>query len=451
MRRSRPSLTRLGILVTVISLGSLIGFTPETSAQSASPPEAAFRDALSVDQVVNSDTGARITLGFRSDLPYVRDLEIRRRGGDKSAELVNGIVASPAEAIELRTRQRLQENVEIISDYGALFPDEYAGMYIDQPHGNAVVRFVANIPKHSATLSAKFVLPSRLRVTAATWTSKELHAVAQQIVASASTNLIPLRTELTAVAVSPINNNVVVYLSQIDDAVRQYFERSYPPGQVSLELGLGSVGDTVDTAGSAMTNTTLGLGCTFGFSYRTPAGGWGVLGAGHCGRAGDHVIPNSNTNQIHTVFGTSWGSLTATETMAIPTNAQQASNVIATGATITALGGAESDKLGTYVCKYGRSSLEKCGTVSAIFDWYHVSVSDKQNFPDTDVAWMRGIWLGVCNSELPGDSGGPVYLDGRAYGIIHGRPVNGCGDWALYTAAVYATQYWGIIIPAGNI
>ena len=100
-----------------------------------------------------------------------------------------------------------------------------------------------------------------------------------------------------------------------------------------------------------------------------------------------------------------------------------------------------SQVIGGYVCKYGKTSKYTCGTISdknfdPNYNW---------QFGDTSPTFIRvASTEGWGDLSEPGDSGGPWFLTGDAYGTMSGQIEP--GDDAIYMAVNYVESGLGVSV-----
>jgi hypothetical protein len=112
---------------------------------------------------------------------------------------------------------------------------------------------------------------------------------------------------------------------------------------------------------------------------------------------------------------------------------------------ITGIEGRSAQSVGDYVCKYGHYGEYACGLIYSKNAWPAADV------PNPDNTFI----LVQPSSDLadPGDSGGPVFSDHKALGIIHACVSTDpqCDDpslvdWMIYTAVNYVQNGVGVTV-----
>lgn len=166
--------------------------------------------------------------------------------------------------------------------------------------------------------------------------------------------------------------------------------------------------------------------CTTGFTVQNAAGTKGVLTAAHCGntqRFDGTVLPfvserrsGSADIQWHTI-----GSLT-------PRNRVRTCTLFGFSCgsrEITGTVTRTSQTVGTYVCKYGKTTGKTCGYITT--NSYRSAA-----VPSANATFVRVSKAGTDLSS-GGDSGGPWYSGNNAYGTH----VSGIGDDSVYMPINY--------------
>ena len=176
--------------------------------------------------------------------------------------------------------------------------------------------------------------------------------------------------------------------------------------------------------------------CSVGFNVtKASSGQQGFATAGHCGNAGDTVHTLVNRRTVTAALGSfqassypnngdmAWVALTGTHTLPAVVDGYSAADVPVHGATVAPIGAA--------VCRSGRTTGWKCGTIEA----YNQTV----NYPDVSVSGLTRVK--VCAEG--GDSGGAFITGaGQAQGVLSG------GNYSCQkNVASLATSYFQPIGP----
>ena len=198
--------------------------------------------------------------------------------------------------------------------------------------------------------------------------------------------------------------------------------------------------------------------CTAGFAAREPGGAYGIITAGHCSnnqRMRGVALPH--------VYG--WESVTAdAQFHKIPTNPFGSHRLlddyicnsylpITSQCDVTG-DRARNDMMGEYVCHIGRRSGTSCGTVTDItyrptYDGACKAWANDNN--DGPNMMCSSVFVKVDGPSLKscgGDSGGPWYRSGVAYGITMGTlGIAGCnrrGQAAFFSAIRYVERFLNV-------
>ena len=169
--------------------------------------------------------------------------------------------------------------------------------------------------------------------------------------------------------------------------------------------------------------------CTSGFTAQSNSGTYGIITAGHCGDNGPNETATIKMHNITLPHVNGWASVNAdAQFHKIPTGSSHVlrddyrCNVYRqVGWCDVADDIARSDMIDDYVCHTGRSSGITCGTVT--------NTSYQPTY--TGACWSSGGDATSCNNvfvevsgptlkSCGGDSGGPWYRSGTAYGIHKG-------------------------------
>jgi len=175
--------------------------------------------------------------------------------------------------------------------------------------------------------------------------------------------------------------------------------------------------------------------CSVGFNV-SKSGAQGFATAGHCGNAGDTVHTLVNKRTVSASIGSfqassypnngdgAWVQLTGSHTLVAAVDGYNQADVPVRGSTVAAIGAA--------VCRSGRTTGFKCGTIEA----YNQTV----NYPDVSVSGLTRVK--VCAEG--GDSGGSFITGaGQAQGVLSGGNYSCKGNQANL-----ATSYFQ---PIGEI
>lgn len=121
------SITRLALTLLVSSVVVAPG--------AISPIPSRVLSTASASQSLNDAIRFRMAFGLNADATYVSQV----MANPAASSAAYGTVLLPSEQAELDARLVVQRQLSALEDYVAAHPDMFAGMWIDQPHGGAVV------------------------------------------------------------------------------------------------------------------------------------------------------------------------------------------------------------------------------------------------------------------------------------------------------------------------
>lgn len=172
-------------LVLVVGWDTAQPFMPGPGPAASAGPRSAAPDSSAepsgdVESLVVMSATFRREFGLRADDAWVREV-----AADPAARWNYGVPLTAAEEAELDGRSaHVNELAPVLEAYGALHPDEFAGMYVDQERGGLlVVLFSANVDEHAAAI-AQLVRPGApIELQLAPHTQADLHELMEQITA----------------------------------------------------------------------------------------------------------------------------------------------------------------------------------------------------------------------------------------------------------------------------
>lgn len=146
---------------------------PADASPSLGPTEAEIEDAVRF----------RREFGLPSDRAWVEQVAADPASAEGLATF--GIPLLPAEVADLLARIGSQRDITpIVMRYGATQPDSWAGAFIDQAAGGAVVaQFTSNLERHERHLRALLPAGARFEVREVRWSRAELDRFAGEIIA----------------------------------------------------------------------------------------------------------------------------------------------------------------------------------------------------------------------------------------------------------------------------
>ena len=295
---------------------------------------------------------------------------------------------SDDEAIRRLVLQGVAENLN--ADLVANEIGSYAGLWIQhEPDYRIIVQFTHDGNSIIKSHIDNSPLVSMIEVRKADVSLEELGLGQTQIAQVMSQSRIPFKT-----GINVIGNGVELYVISTADAVAYLGDMKISLPDHTRIIKVNELGTEVENIYGGLALTT----CTSGFSVINASGIKGVTTAGHCNNqqsfngidlpflAGTQHIPG--TTQARDI---QWH------------RADHEFNVV--GRIEDGIGGRailyeklrDSQVVGGYVCKYGKTSGYGCGLIANVY--------------------YDGVNVRVDNITVePGDSGGPWYLLNTAYG-----------------------------------
>ncbi|RJQ78621.1 S1 family peptidase [Pseudonocardiaceae bacterium YIM PH 21723] len=273
--------------------------------------------------------------------------------------------------------------------------DQLAGTYYD----SASRRLIANVTDESTAASAR---KAGADVRFVQRSGKQLTATMAQLDAAEADKDITgwfIDPAANAVTVKGLNQAAIgAFLAKAGvpaDSVRTVIEAERPQTHAEIVGGMeyGINGQFL---------------CSVGFGARKGSAN-GFVSAGHCGDTGSKVTINGSSAGSFTqsVFPGSDYSFVTTTSSWTPTNKVNGHSQRITGQQSTAVGGS--------VCRSGRTTGYKCGTIKA--------KNQTANYAEGTV---RGLTSSTACSDH-GDSGGSFVTGANAQGVLSGGSAN-CGE-----------------------
>ena len=186
------------------------GASPSASlVAAASADPGASPSAVPLPSDIAYAVHQRETFGLRSDLAWVEQV-----AADPTARIVMlDIPLTPAEEQWMESRQAsYDEVVAAVSAYAATVPDEFGGLYIDQPNSRVVALFTGHLDQHRQAILDQLGKSGPLDVQQVTYTDAELRALQDRISADWDW-LRSINAQATGVGVYTMENRVVLSIS----------------------------------------------------------------------------------------------------------------------------------------------------------------------------------------------------------------------------------------------
>ena len=320
----------------------------------------------------------------------------------------------------------------------------FAGLWRDISAGGRVrIQFVDRAAERAAAVMGDFPEPDFVDAVTADFPVADLDALSRRILSDRAT-LVASGVRVNRVAVDPITNTVFVGVADVDTA-KPVLTARYGAERMSVERSpaqeqpvcnvqdcmLATAGDddsaalggctsrnscTPYRAGLNLVDLDIEYSCSSAFSARDTNGWHGVLTAGHCFNLNEAITHDSMTfGQVDADMykGSVDGAFIEFSLNARPPIGPGGVPSIYRNASSTSFGvtsvrnAAGAYAVGDPVCNSGKTRGYRCGTIKFASSSFFVGLT---RF--TDLATSN-----ICT--LLGDSGGPVFSNHQAQGIIN--------------------------------
>lgn len=216
--------------------------------------------------------------------------------------------------------------------------------------------------------------------------------------------------------------------------------RSALAHNVKVSTVVGPVSTEDHTYGGALTATTSTgtSGCTTGFVVRRPSDGLrGVVTAAHCGNDRWYNMGGDNTYKMSYVCCEHKGGYGDVQWHTTSHNEYDDFYMSSTNRRdVTGVRAANNQLPGDFACRYGRASGGACNTV------YRSNVSYTLSSGTT----LSRMTVMVNATSASGDSGGPWYELGEAWGIHSGRPTIDGSPRDSFSKADHLDSALGVVV-----
>jgi streptogrisin C len=316
------------------------------------------------------------------------------------------------------------------------FPDTFGGLWIEHEPYGVVVTGTAGAAKGIAALASGAPLSVKPEY---------------RVVARSYSDLLKLGSQLAGADLGAVNLAVNIITNTVDvettakEAVEVSLSRARVESPAIRVLQMPSIGGpSVNIFGGLGGANHLWSGCMSAFTVqRTITAGViesGIVTAGHCG----NTLSYQNVNLP---LVSDWHQTNAdAQWHTTPTFTDQPEfifNALQDRRFVTGTKTRANMVVGASVCKYGVVTGYGCGTID---------IKDFRPNP-LDSNWVSNpsftfIRAQNCNSTLsqPGDSGGPIFLNNTAYGVMSGHEIDVfCGGRSkmIFTAIDLALSHFG--------
>jgi len=181
---SRNAFRQLGALAfsALAVIGGCQG--PAGSSASGAPVVAAAPGATSnpwlADERIAEAMAFRVKVGLRSDEAWARKVATDRAAVAGILSYNVPLLPDEVEAVTNRYAD-LHAILDVLDEYGALHPSEWAGATQDPSTNRVTARFTANLPNHQANLRNWLPPGARVNLVQVRWALRELDAVRERI------------------------------------------------------------------------------------------------------------------------------------------------------------------------------------------------------------------------------------------------------------------------------
>jgi hypothetical protein len=316
---------------------------------------------------------------------------------------------------------------EIAERLETSFPDEFSGAA--KTADGAWFAFKGEAPAQALELAGS--LPATAEVVSNRGFSEAELAAAQE---NAHADALTQRDVENAISYYDVKAGEVTVQVELDPAATKTAARSAAARErISSAVDAGNIRVTVKVVDNASYEKQdgyirgggyLSVGCTSGFNLKQISGSTKRLGtAGHCTEVASQTYSNHSTHGGSTGVSTVWSHQGSNGDLGYTTKGNKASTRTFYQKTNSARYADDRGAMpavGTSICKFGRTSGKTCSTVK----YRNVTVGNLKH-----MVVMKG------NACKPGDSGGPWYYGGTAYGIHTGLVNDGGTQRCLFTPA----------------
>jgi hypothetical protein len=163
----------LGVLATVSGCG------PPAPAVSEHPIATATVGVAVSDQEISESVAFRQRFGLRADLTWVR--AVARNPAAQAGIPEFGLALMPDELADLMSRRWDPDLFGQVRAYGLLFPDDFAGAYINLKGSGVTISFKNRVERHRVALSNLVPAGSIVEVREVDWSLKDLEGFVEWV------------------------------------------------------------------------------------------------------------------------------------------------------------------------------------------------------------------------------------------------------------------------------
>ncbi len=361
---------------------------------------------------------------------------------------MEGISAAQAEAVIIR-----QAAIgEIIPTIESILGSTNAGVSVDVPELSTTlnVRVTGKLRKATATKLDEVQRALRRAGVTIEVIEGVDHSVAEL---TAAVEGFPAdSSEIVGIGVDLANNELVVDVTRSGAAAEAASEGGAvaatstsrkPAATEPVWSGITVSERLVPPSGDQMYGGTPMSTCTTGFSVKNSAGATGYLTAGHCGNSQSYSITSPFTTFYSSTFmAERYNATTDMQWHKVNSSAGAAVGYFygQSGSSVTKRTGTATPYGGLYLCHRGRTTGHSCGNVGTTT--YKPAYDNACN----GVA-CSAVFTNVIASTLtqaPGDSGGPWFMGGTAYGIHKGGSKLSPGTVGFFTPISRISGFSGL-------
>lgn len=433
--RSLPAWLLAALLA--LPAGSLAGesraLEPVGNFEAVEAPSAQGAD-LQMPPRFAEDIRFRREFGLNASLAHIRRLHNVRSEAAPRSEANYGVLLTPSEQNEMRRRDRVSNEVGEVRQWAIKnVRDRFGGIWIDQDAGGLVYAAFTDDPeRYRPRIEAMLSEPQNLRLQRASYSEAELDALHARI-GSETGDLHEEGIEVREISTATDRNTVQIGVASADSRTVSNLENRYgpgrvevyqaetvdeavPPGTLSSNDAAGSrYNDYPPLRGGLYMDDFLNYSCTMGFAAQNSNGfRQYMVTAGHCIRKSRnmnginwrHSAVTIGANDLETYTNNSQCDC---GTVVLNAGVMNDNSIYLSSGSyqdVTTIEVVSQDSQGQSICMSGVTSGVVCGTLES----RNVTVmADGKSFPNQ----RRASFI-----ARDGDSGGPVYRNARAVGIV---------------------------------
>ncbi len=198
----------------------------------------------------------------------------------------------------------------------------------------------------------------------------------------------------------------------------------------------------IETSGERLSDlayggTRLSVGCTTGFTVRNSANVRGYATAGHCPNPQSYALTPTGAATNSATFWNSYHNIYADLEWSRANGSTPAAQFYGSSSTTrTTQTGTGSAWSGAFLCHRGLTTGYSCGIVGSTSYTPSYAGACPGGTCAATFVYVSGPNLNVA----PGDSGGPWFSGGTAYGIHKGGPATGWSGYGFFSKISYLSN-----------